>query len=700
MATTISEAAASSSVDSQQQSNKPDKPIRKFADFRLSARTLKGLSGANFVKPTDIQRLAIPPALSGSDIVASAKTGSGKTLAFVVPALELLHRERWSRDLGLGALIVSPTRELAYQIFRELRRVGAKHQFSLGLVTGGYHDVKEQGSRVGKMNILVATPGRLVQHLSERPDLSTDNLRLLVLDEADSVQDLVRLKMRQPVCQVDASKLAATATPDGLRQGFVRCQSVCDKPRYLWQFITGNRQRKSIAFFATCKQVRFYNELFLKLRPGVRILQLHGGMTQRRRTAVYDEFVRVKHAVLLCTDLASRGLDFPDVDCVLQVDCPPDLRTYVHRVGRTARLSRTGRAVVLLLDWEADTLPSLLAGLRPPVHLEPVKLRLPVKWDIVAKLAGLVAADCELRGVAERAIRTYLKTYACFAELKQVFQANRLDLLDLARSHGLVRVPRLPRSVLSRVRLPDYQDDLVGDIAAASSDGDGDDNDEGEKISVDADNGNDFLVAKQADNAEEADKAAVKQNQMQKQKKQTKQNQQPIDDHQLLNESDSDDKSTSKQKKKKTLTKARLAKRILSKGIRPFTRVLFDDEGDAVADPRRLQVAVGAEKQVDGEGEGEGEAGLAIDKAKRQLEAEDIVDKQLYRQMVKQRHREAKAKAKARQAKAKASSSSGPFAKKRRIVYDEEDSDADEDEESEASDDDADENDAENESDD
>uniref|UniRef100_A0A1I8JMQ5 ATP-dependent RNA helicase n=1 Tax=Macrostomum lignano TaxID=282301 RepID=A0A1I8JMQ5_9PLAT len=567
MATTITEAAASSSVDSQQQSNKSDKPIRKFADFRLSARTLKGLSGANFFKPTDIQRLAIPPALSGSDIVASAKTGSGKTLAFVVPALELLHRERWSRDLGLGALIVSPTRELAYQIFRELRRIGAKHQFSLGLVTGGYHDVKEQGSRVGKMNILVATPGRLVQHLSERPDLSTDNLRLLVLDEADSVQDLVRLKMRQPVCQVDASKLAATATPDGLRQGFVRCQSVCDKPRYLWQFITGNRQRKSIAFFATCKQVRFYNELFLKLRPGVRILQLHGGMTQRRRTAVYDEFVRVKHAVLLCTDLASRGLDFPDVDCVLQVDCPPDLRTYVHRVGRTARLSRTGRAVVLLLDWEADTLPSLLAGLRPPVHLEPVKLRLPVKWDIVAKLAGLVAADCELRGVAERAIRTYLKTYACFAELKQVFQANRLDLLDLARSHGLVRVPRLPRSVLSR-----------------------------------------------------------------KQKKQTKQNQQPIDDHQLLNESDSDDKSTSKQKKKKTLTKARLAKRILSKGIRPFTQVLFDDEGDAVADPRRLQVAVGAEKQVDGEGEGEGEAGLAIDKAKRQLEAEDIVDKQLYRQ--------------------------------------------------------------------
>uniref|UniRef100_A0A1I8IH58 ATP-dependent RNA helicase n=1 Tax=Macrostomum lignano TaxID=282301 RepID=A0A1I8IH58_9PLAT len=251
MATTITEAAASSSVDSQQQSNKSDKPIRKFADFRLSARTLKGLSGANFSSQPTFN--AIPPALSGSDIVASAKTGSGKTLAFVVPALELLHRERWSRDLGLGALIVSPTRELAYQIFRELRRIGAKHQFSLGLVTGGYHDVKEQGSRVGKMNILVATPGRLVQHLSERPDLSTDNLRLLVLDEADSVQDLVRLKMRQPVCQVDASKLAATATPDGLRQGFVRCQSVCDKPRYLWQFITGNRQRKSIAFFATCK---------------------------------------------------------------------------------------------------------------------------------------------------------------------------------------------------------------------------------------------------------------------------------------------------------------------------------------------------------------------------------------------------------------------------------------------------------------
>ena len=133
---------------------------------------------------TDIQRAAIPHALAGRDVLGAAKTGSGKTLAFLVPMLELLYRERWGRMDGLGALVISPTRELAMQIFDVLRIVGQKHDISAGLVIGG-KDKGEEAERIGGMNVLVCTPGRLLQHLDETPGFDASAVRILILDEAD-----------------------------------------------------------------------------------------------------------------------------------------------------------------------------------------------------------------------------------------------------------------------------------------------------------------------------------------------------------------------------------------------------------------------------------------------------------------------------------------------------------------------------------
>ena len=138
---------------------------------------------------TDVQRAAIPHALAGRDILGAAKTGSGKTLAFLVPLLELLFRERWSKADGLGALVVSPTRELALQIFDVLRTLGVQHDLSAGLVIGG-KDRHEEAQRIRGMNVLVATPGRLLQHLDETVGFEATNLQLLVLDEADRILDL------------------------------------------------------------------------------------------------------------------------------------------------------------------------------------------------------------------------------------------------------------------------------------------------------------------------------------------------------------------------------------------------------------------------------------------------------------------------------------------------------------------------------
>ena len=142
----------------------------------------------NFVKTTEIQKQSLKHSLLGKDVLGAAKTGSGKTLAFIIPVLEKLYKENWSSLDGLGALIISPTRELALQIFKVLRDVGKKHSFSAGLLIGGKNLVQEQ-ERVSKMNILVATPVRLLQHMDQTPDFNCLNLQILVLDEADRILD-------------------------------------------------------------------------------------------------------------------------------------------------------------------------------------------------------------------------------------------------------------------------------------------------------------------------------------------------------------------------------------------------------------------------------------------------------------------------------------------------------------------------------
>jgi len=161
-----------------------------FAELALSKLTVVGLREGNFTKMTRIQQIALPHALAGRDIMGAAKTGSGKTLAFLVPVLERLYRQNWSSADGLGAVVMSPTRELALQIFEVLRVVGREHEsLSVGLVTGGKR-LDDEVERIVGMNILVCTPGRLLQHLEQTPGFHCDDVSILVLDEADRMLDM------------------------------------------------------------------------------------------------------------------------------------------------------------------------------------------------------------------------------------------------------------------------------------------------------------------------------------------------------------------------------------------------------------------------------------------------------------------------------------------------------------------------------
>ena len=172
-------------------------PLHQSVSFRslpLSTNTLRGLeegrkaTAKSFTIMTDIQNATIPHALGGRDILGAARTGSGKTLAFLVPLLEKLYKERYTAMVdGLGGLVLSPTRELAVQIFQVLRRVGSFHNFSAGLLVGGKKEFLLEQSRVGSMNIIVGTPGRVLQHLEQSPGFDVGGLLMLVLDEAGTI---------------------------------------------------------------------------------------------------------------------------------------------------------------------------------------------------------------------------------------------------------------------------------------------------------------------------------------------------------------------------------------------------------------------------------------------------------------------------------------------------------------------------------
>lgn len=162
----------------------------KFSSLSVSSKTVKGLTEGGFLETTDVQSRVLPHALVGRDVLVSARTGSGKTLSFVIPLLERLFIDKWSQSDGIGGLVIAPTRELAMQIFEVLRIVGKYHNFSAGLVTGGKNDFAREQTEIGNINILVSTPGRLLQHLEQSANFNIQTLRILILDEADLLLDM------------------------------------------------------------------------------------------------------------------------------------------------------------------------------------------------------------------------------------------------------------------------------------------------------------------------------------------------------------------------------------------------------------------------------------------------------------------------------------------------------------------------------
>ncbi|KAI1718347.1 DEAD/DEAH box helicase domain-containing protein [Ditylenchus destructor] len=454
------------SLDQEAASN-----FTSFDQFPLSEQTLKGLENGGFTKPTAIQKQSLGYSIVGQDVVGAAKTGSGKTLALLIPLLECLWRNRWTKFDGLGGLIICPTRELAFQIFQVLNTIGAHHEFSAALLIGGTN-VEYERKRLAPVNIVICTPGRLLQHMDENENFSSDNLLMLIIDEADrildmgfkrevdaiienlpkerqtllfsatqtrKVEDLVRISLNDPVF-ISVHEHSKKATPDQLVQSYIVCEEE-DKINLLWSFLANHKRKKTLMFVTCCKQARFLTESLRHLRPGFSLMGLWGGQKQTKRMEIFSKFDRnFRGAAMIATDVASRGLDFQRVDWVVQLDCPADVDDYIHRVGRTARMDKKGEAVLVLTPSQEKPFTEMLAKRHVPISKVSVDTERLV--DIRQKLSNLMIPFPQLQHFAQGSFVAYARALY-FMKLKEVFNVDSINLEALASSYGLAVTPRI-----------------------------------------------------------------------------------------------------------------------------------------------------------------------------------------------------------------------------------------------------------------
>ncbi|KAG9321177.1 hypothetical protein KVV02_003883 [Mortierella alpina] len=356
-----------------------DNPVdvaETFATMNLSRPILKGLAQVGFVQPTQIQARTIPVALMGKDICGGAVTGSGKTAAFVVPVLErLLYRSRQTATSRV--LILCPTRELAIQCHSVAQKLASFTDITFGLCVGGLSRNAQEIQLRTRPDVLIATPGRLIDHILNSRSFTLDHIDILIMDEADrmledgfsaelteivnacpksrqtmlfsatmtdNVDELIRMSLDRPVrLQIDSSN----ATAARLVQEFVRIRQHReeDRPAVLLALCSRTFKRRVIIFFRS-KAAAHQMKIIFGLM-GLRSAELHGNLTQEQRLASLEEFRDERVDFLLATDLASRGLDIKGIDTVINFNMPQNYAIYQHRVGRTARAGRMGRAVTL-----------------------------------------------------------------------------------------------------------------------------------------------------------------------------------------------------------------------------------------------------------------------------------------------------------------------------------------------------------------
>jgi ATP-dependent RNA helicase RhlE len=355
----------------------------RFTDLSIDPALLRGISDMGFAKPTPIQEAALPAALDGKDLLASAMTGSGKTAAFVLPILQRLSTSR--RAAGTRALVLTPTRELASQVYEHLVALGRHTRVTATTVFGGVKPRAQIEALRSGVHVVVATPGRLLDHM-QQPWFRIDRLELLVLDEADRMLDmgflpdvrriLSRLPARrqtmlfsatlpraivqlsrdlldQPV-RIESGRRSAPAT--GVRQSVLPVAEQ-DKKHMLLDLLERGDVATALVFTRTKHRANRLSK-FLSA-AGIRCDRIHGNRSQPQREAALYAFKNGDIQILVATDIAARGIDVEALPHVINYDVPRQPEDYIHRVGRTARAEMTGDALTFASPDEVHELRAI-----------------------------------------------------------------------------------------------------------------------------------------------------------------------------------------------------------------------------------------------------------------------------------------------------------------------------------------------------
>ncbi|XP_071732507.1 DEAD-box ATP-dependent RNA helicase 10-like [Rutidosis leptorrhynchoides] len=371
------------------------KEVKSFKEIGIVEQLIEACDSLGWKTPFKIQADAIPQALQGKDIIGIAQTGTGKTGAFALPILQSL----LNAPQPFFALVLSPTRELAIQIAEQFQALGSGIGVKSAVLVGGVSQV-QQSIELGKRpHIVVATPGRLVDHLSNTKGFSLRNIKYLVLDEADRLLnedfekslDVIlnavprdrrtylfsatmtkKVKKLQRACLRNPVKIEAThdLIVRNLKQQLY-VVSAKHKDYYLVHILTEKSGSTSMVFTRTCESTRHLSLMLRNLGFGA--IPISGQMTQAKRLGSLNKFKAGECNILICTDVASRGLDFPFVDMVINYDIPMNPKDYVHRVGRTARAERSGVAISLMNQYELEWFNQIeihIGGIKMP-KIEP-----------------------------------------------------------------------------------------------------------------------------------------------------------------------------------------------------------------------------------------------------------------------------------------------------------------------------------------
>eukprot|EP00871_Galdieria_phlegrea_P002725 jgi/Galph1/3453/GphlegSOOS_G2101.1 len=408
-------------------------------DLGLSQWVIDTCNALNIFKPTPCQAACIPQTLVGKDVIGSSETGTGKTLSFVLPIVDKLSVD----PVGVFAIVLTPTRELAFQIHDQFKGIGASIAIRVCVVVGGLDFIQQVSEMEKRPHIVVATPGRLAEMFIDDcvRRYHLQSIKFLVLDEADrlleesfapslsAILDVLPTNRQTLVYSATMNEKIEQLSKISFRQVFIYRSSFSKyaqvkeleqyylfvpfqvKSCYLAYLLCQEFPSVScIVFTSSCQECQ---HLYLSLKQlGINIGVLHSKMKQRERLKAVQNFKRSSIRILVSTDVASRGLDIPQVDLVINYNIPSTASTYIHRVGRTARSSRTGKAISIVSQFEVDAFLSIETQLDQKLSEYPGKIGIGTLTNVLKAEKKLVLSF--LLSIVDLVINYYPSTASTY----------------------------------------------------------------------------------------------------------------------------------------------------------------------------------------------------------------------------------------------------------------------------------------------